>query len=42
MTTEETTWLKVICAMVKQGTTVVTDSATATPIGAVSAEDSRA
>ena len=28
MTTEETPWLKVICAMVGEGTTVVTDSAT--------------
>ena len=42
MTTEETPWLKVICAFVGEGTTVVTDSATTTPIGAASAEDSRA
>ena len=42
MTTEETPWLKVICALVGEGTTVVTDSATTTPIGAASAEDSRA
>ena len=42
MTTEETPWLKVIGALVGEGTTVVTDSATTTPIGAASAEDSRA
>ena len=42
MTTEETPWLKVICALVREGTTVVTDSTTTTSIGAASAEDSRA
>ena len=42
MTTERTPWLKVICVMVGEGTTVVTDSAATTPSRAGSAEDSRA
>ena len=42
MTTERTPWLKVICAMVGEGTTIVTDSVATTRSRAGSAEDSRA
>ena len=42
MTTERTPWLTVICVMVGEGTTVVTDSAATTPSRTDSAEDSRA
>ena len=42
MTTERAPWLKVICVMVGEGTTVVTDSAATTPSRAGSAEDSPA